>query len=332
MRNFSKKLTTVCLAVLIAIPVMIGFASTAYADDVPEPGEPILSMDGSVVRWVQTPAPADKQIISFEIRVDGVTKATVDSHVKYFDLDELNLPKGTHIIIVAAKIANLGTDGVIGIQSYVLSKQSIYDTARDPDYVVPPIGELPGTTPPIGEIPGGVTPPVGNVPGPGAVTPPIGTPGAQLPNLPMGPLVLNEGMTNMTSSIEHYVIKQPFFWERNIKDNDYNVGYVSLRIFAENFLGVTPGWDAATGYVTIQGMNKDTGAITTLKIQSNNTTAYVDGRSGDIASVFLKYASGPAGSISAINRYDNVYLPFRFVAEAFGFSVAMDGNNVIIND
>lgn len=119
-----------------------------------------------------------------------------------------------------------------------------------------------------------------------------------------------------------------FVFRTNPVDTTLVTGYIALRDFAENFLGVEPQWDGATNTVTISATDQY-GDVRTLVVVVDNTQATIDLNGQhefvDIAS-YVNFASGPAGSVAPRNENGTVYLPLRFVTEFFGGQVAAIGN------
>ena len=164
-----------------------------------------------------------------------------------------------------------------------------------------------------------------DAPGDDAYIPPV-HPGRQL--------ILGPDMRDIVSAITGEVVEVPFLWELNPVTDQFLVGYVALRTFAENFLSIEPGWDADNSMAVLTSPDSWGNEVTLLIVSENSNASVIRGgvrQDGDIASVFLQGASGPAGSIYAINRGGRLYLPLRFVAETFGYSVRMEGNMVVFS-
>ena len=111
------------------------------------------------------------------------------------------------------------------------------------------------------------------------------------------------------------------------------VGMVSLRAFAV-LIGASDDqivWDEAarTAQIHAPNFNGDTVGI---RVEIGNTTATVqiagENQFVDIATA-VNFLSGPAGTVEPLMINDRVYLPLRFVAETFGFTVEQQGNVVI---
>jgi|GEM_PF-5984095 len=160
---------------------------------------------------------------------------------------------------------------------------------------------------------------------PGDYTPPV-HPGRQL--------TLGPDMRNFTTSVTGTNVPVPFRWVTNPVDANYVVGMVALRVFAEDFLGIDPVWDAANAMATLTAADSWGNEVTLLAVSNNpNASVIRDGNrvDGDIAADFVNLASGPRGSIYAQNIDGVIYLPVRFVAETFGYAVRMEGNMVVFS-
>jgi len=124
-------------------------------------------------------------------------------------------------------------------------------------------------------------------------------------------------------------VPEPFIWE-HVGPN--RVGFVSLRVFVEELVQGEAHWDDETSTATITGTNS-LGTQVSIAVQSGNTNATIQvanepAQTVDIAT-YVGFNSGPAGSVSVVNRNSNVFLPLRFVSEAFGYTVELVGNVVI---
>jgi len=148
--------------------------------------------------------------------------------------------------------------------------------------------------------------------------PDLGAPGQGAPGRE---LRVHEGMPAVAG------VDVPFFWEI-VGPN--RVGMISLRVFAEYFLGTTPVWNHPSG--TISGLHANGSEVSfSFTNGATNVNLRVDGVDStvDIAT-FVDFLSGPAGTVSPSVINDRAYLPLRFVAEAFGLTVEQVGNVVII--
>jgi len=152
--------------------------------------------------------------------------------------------------------------------------------------------------------------------------PGVGEPGAHVPGRE---LRLWEGMPSLAD------IDIPFYWE--IVGNN-RVGMVSLRVFAEEFLGTEPAWDAGNARATITGYDFNGNWVSVvLEVGNHRATVSVDSPQNyefvDIAT-FVSYLSGPANTVVPTMRHNRMYLPLRFVANAFGLTTEMVGDVVIV--
>jgi len=151
--------------------------------------------------------------------------------------------------------------------------------------------------------------------------PPVdGRPGQGAPGLSRE-LRVHEGMGEVAG------VDVPFFWEI-VGPN--RVGMISLRVFAEYFLGTTPVWEHPSG--TISGLHANGNEVSfSFTNGATNVNLRIDGVDStvDIAT-FVDFLSGPAGTVSPSVINNRAYLPLRFVAEAFGLTVDLVGNVVVI--
>ena len=113
-----------------------------------------------------------------------------------------------------------------------------------------------------------------------------------------------------------------------------SVGFVSLRVFADiagaEVLENYPG----AGEVTIRGLHSDGQRTVTVTVRTGNRFigVYVSGgthRAWDIAEFSGHLTNVPYGQIATINYQDRLYLPFRAVANAFGYDLRVEGPVVI---
>ena len=149
--------------------------------------------------------------------------------------------------------------------------------------------------------------------GPGGITVP-----------PVRELRLWEGMGAVSG------VDTPFFWHR--LNDELVVGMVALRVFADFVGDSNPTWDQATQTAQVIAYDRN-GNQVTLAVQANNTQAAIQNagqpqQNVDIATA-ARGASGPAGTVMPLFVNDRIYLPLRFVAETFGYTVSMEGNVVV---
>jgi len=124
-------------------------------------------------------------------------------------------------------------------------------------------------------------------------------------------------------------VDEPFRWVP-LAGTDLRVGFVSARAFAF-FVNGSPdtgvNWNAATNTATITGQDVFGNAVSVVMTVGSNI-AQVNGTPVDIAT----YAgqSGPAGSIQVVPTPDGrIFLPLRFLANAFGRTVQAEGEVVV---
>jgi len=101
----------------------------------------------------------------------------------------------------------------------------------------------------------------------------------------------------------------------------YKIGLISLRTFS-NFIGATPDWDDTSKTATITGkdIKGDDLVITMVSGEKNGT---INGQSYDIA----EYSkSAPTGTCTALNENGTIYLPLRFLTDAYGATLSWDAN------
>ncbi|MCL2572001.1 MAG: copper amine oxidase N-terminal domain-containing protein [Defluviitaleaceae bacterium] len=130
-------------------------------------------------------------------------------------------------------------------------------------------------------------------------------------------------------------ITPPIIWER-LPGMAHEAGFVAARSFA-TVAGVTEdniNW--ASGVATITGFNYQGQRLTVILTQgSTNATIVVDGAVGtvDIAD-FAEGQSGPSQTVTPIFRNNRIYLPFRFLFNAFGYSddyvLTREGNVAVV--
>jgi len=130
-------------------------------------------------------------------------------------------------------------------------------------------------------------------------------------------------------------IVPPVIWER-LPGMAHEAGFVAARSFAV-LAGVTDeniNW--SSGVATISGWNVQGQWVTVILTQNSTTaTVVVDGAVGtvDIAE-FAEGQSGPTGTVAPIFRNNRIYLPFRFLFNAFGYSadytLSRVGNTAVV--
>jgi hypothetical protein len=122
-------------------------------------------------------------------------------------------------------------------------------------------------------------------------------------------------------------VANPFRFETNVEGN--LVGFMSLRAFAY-MLGSTGdqiSWNQATNTATVTGTHLH-GHDVTVTVTPGNPRAQVTGIPGTVDIAEFAGASGPIGTISPINIGGTVFLPLRFVTNAFGYEVTLEGGMV----
>jgi hypothetical protein len=138
-----------------------------------------------------------------------------------------------------------------------------------------------------------------------------------------GALEVTADMASMTMPLSGQTVQTPY---RLVQ----GVGMVAVRAIAEVLLGVEPGWDQATGTVTITAHHADTGAAITVILTVGNNVAIVNGFPVDIAT-HGDFRSGPAGSVRPLNVDGRIMLPARFLGEVFGYHVeAVTSNGTVV--
>jgi len=114
------------------------------------------------------------------------------------------------------------------------------------------------------------------------------------------------------------------------------VGMVSMRAFAV-MIGADPDedivWNSTDRVAEVRGVHFDGVTPIGIAVQMGNTNATVvhgtaAPRTVDIATA-VGELSGPAGTVQPLVFNDHVYLPLRFMAETFGYTVERQGNVVI---
>jgi len=127
-------------------------------------------------------------------------------------------------------------------------------------------------------------------------------------------------------------VAEPLIW--NIVGPN-RVGMVSMRAFAV-LIGANPEqdivWNSADRIAEVRGLHFDGVTPIGVAVRIGGTGASVmhgdAHREVDIATA-VNFLSGPAGSVTPLVFNDHVYLPLRFMAETFGWTVERQGNVVI---
>jgi len=124
-------------------------------------------------------------------------------------------------------------------------------------------------------------------------------------------------------------VDEPFRWVP-LAGTDLRVGFVSARAFAF-FVNGSPDtgvdWNAATNTATISGKDVYGNNVNVVMTVGSNI-AQVNGTPVDIATYANQ--SGPAGSIQVVPTPDGrIFLPLRFLANAFGRTVQAEGEVVV---
>jgi len=153
---------------------------------------------------------------------------------------------------------------------------------------------------------------------------------------PTGDTPTNQPPQNLEFRLQEGVpfggVAEPLIWHI-VGPN--RVGMVSMRAFAV-MIGSDPEeeivWDSATRVAEVRGRHHN-GHQVGIAVQMGNTNATVVQGTGspqtvDIATA-VNFLSGPAGTVEPLNVNNHVYLPLRFMAETFGFTVERQGNIVI---
>ena len=124
-------------------------------------------------------------------------------------------------------------------------------------------------------------------------------------------------------------VDEPFRWV-DLAGTNLRVGFVSARAFAYFVNGnpdVGVDWNAATSTATLQGQDVHGNAVQVVMTVGSNI-AQVNGTPVDIAT--FAGQSGPASSIQVVPTPDGrIFLPLRFLANAFGRTVHADGEVVV---
>ena len=127
----------------------------------------------------------------------------------------------------------------------------------------------------------------------------------------------------------------------NAVQNADGVLMLSMRIAAENLLGVLHVWDGDLGQATLTGYNAAGDFITVQAVQGSATaTITVQGQSRtvDIADEVTRlYAAvggevtWPTGSIRVQNIGGVIFLPLRFLLQTYDIDIEWDAGTVHIH-
>jgi len=154
--------------------------------------------------------------------------------------------------------------------------------------------------------------------------PGVGEPGQGTTPPPPQVLRLQEGVPFLG-------VDQPLVWETV---GNYRVGMVSLRAFAY-LIGISSDdidWDEATQTAVIRGYSSQ-GVPAGVQVTQGVATARVFEAGAWVNHDIASFAHGEghvlSGRVSAVNRFDRLYVPFRFAANAFGYSVDLIGYNLV---
>ena len=119
-------------------------------------------------------------------------------------------------------------------------------------------------------------------------------------------------------------IEDPFFLWQNPGDPGILVGMLAIRGFTALVGFPDPIWEAPA--ITIVGTNQR-GQTVTVQILQGSNFATVNGVQVDIAT--FAGESGPANSIAPINQGGRLFLPLRFIANAFDLPINWVGGGVL---
>ncbi|MCL2572034.1 MAG: copper amine oxidase N-terminal domain-containing protein [Defluviitaleaceae bacterium] len=130
-------------------------------------------------------------------------------------------------------------------------------------------------------------------------------------------------------------ITPPVIWER-LPGMAHEAGFVAARAFAVTAGVADENINWASGVATISGWNYQGQWVTVILTQNSTTaTIVVDGAVGtvDIAD-FAEGQSGPSGTVAPVFRNNRIYLPFRFLFNAFGYQndyvLTREGNVAVV--
>jgi hypothetical protein len=100
----------------------------------------------------------------------------------------------------------------------------------------------------------------------------------------------------------------------------YKLGLISLRRFGNFIEADKIEWDDASKTATVAGLDLR-GNPLEISLVSDSATGTVNGVSYDIADYS---GSAPTGTCTALNEAGAIYLPLRFVMNAYGGSLSWD--------
>ncbi|MCL2217947.1 MAG: copper amine oxidase N-terminal domain-containing protein, partial [Defluviitaleaceae bacterium] len=126
------------------------------------------------------------------------------------------------------------------------------------------------------------------------------------------------------------LVEAPFRFVPNPVNANYTMGMLSPRVFAHWISGST-GFD--DGVVTLTGMHFDGTPVEVVMTVGQNY-AFINGQRHDIATFAARdgHGTGPTGSVTPMNVDGRVFVPIRFLTNAFGRFVTFDGDfpNVVV--
>jgi hypothetical protein len=153
-------------------------------------------------------------------------------------------------------------------------------------------------------------------------------PGGGLPggNITLPQLRERHFWVGMPSFVVNEVVLEPFLLQPTVAGG-VDVSLIALREFGHFIGDHDPVWsDNGVLRAQITGQHRN-GSTVTVAVENGRTDAiiYVDGVQTivDIAQ-FTQYASGPYGTVRPLLHQGRFYLPLRFFAEAFGYTVTFD--------
>jgi len=146
------------------------------------------------------------------------------------------------------------------------------------------------------------------------------------------PLELRPGMGSIWTNVDNdpQLVEAPFRFVPNPVNANYTMGMLSPRVFAHWISGST-GFD--DGVVTLTGMHFDGTPVEVVMTVGQNY-AFINGQRHDIATFAARdgHGTGPTGSVTPMNVDGRVFVPIRFLTNAFGRFVTFDGDfpNVVV--
>jgi len=123
----------------------------------------------------------------------------------------------------------------------------------------------------------------------------------------------------------------PFIWY-SVPNTRNRVGLISLRAFAYFIGDSNPVWDGDIRMATTSGFDAYGNWVTVEVVQGSAVANIVVNDvvwQVDIATA-TDFLSGPAGTVVPVFINNRIYLPLRFVAEVFGFTVTAEGSDVVV--